>query len=154
MKLTKHFSLDELTFSDTANRLGIENKPDLHQTANLQTLCIEVLEPIREHFGVPFSPTSGFRCLELNRKLKSKDTSQHVKGQAADIKLPGVSNQYLASWILMNLSVDQILLEFHDVDIPSSGWCHVSFVSTVANRQQALTINKDGVTPGIPETVL
>ena len=101
-------------------------------------MCENVLEPVRRHYSVPFSPTSGYRCLELNRRLGSSDKSQHVKGQAADIEIPTISNYELGIWIRDNLDYDTVLLEFYKEDVPSSGWVHVSYISKENNRKRAL----------------
>jgi len=137
MKLSKNFSLAELTRSATATRLGIANNPSMQNIANLRMLANDILEPVRESFGVPFSPQSGFRCLKLNRVLGSADTSQHVTGNAVDFEVPTVSNFALAMWIKDNLKFDQLILEFHHKGYPKSGWVHVS-KKTERNRNQCL----------------
>ena len=138
-KLSPHFRLREFERSQIANRFDIDNTVKEKQIYNnLTLLCENVLEPIRRHYGVPFSPTSGYRCLELNRRLGSSDKSQHVKGQAADIEIPTVSNYELGIWIRDNLDYDTVLLEFYKKDVPSSGWVHVSYISKENNRKRAL----------------
>jgi len=145
-KLSPHFTLGELTRSSTALRMGIDNTPDDKEISRLKTLCAKILEPVRLKYG-PFSPSSGFRSTELNRQIGSRDTSQHVKGEAVDFEIVGTPNAGLAAWIAGNLKFDQLILEFYTPDEPNSGWIHVSFAEK--NRQQVLTINKDGVFPGI-----
>ena len=138
-KLSPHFRLREFERSQIANRFDIDNTVKEKQIYNnLKLLCENVLEPIRKHYGVPISPTSGYRCLELNRKLRSSDKSQHIKGQAADIELSIVSNYELGGWIRDNLDYDTVLLEFYKKDVPSSGWIHVSYISKENNRKRAL----------------
>jgi len=138
-KLSPHFRLREFERSQIANRFDIDNTVKEKQIYNnLTLLCENVLEPIRRHYGVPFSPTSGYRCLELNRRLGSSDKSQHVKGQAADIELSIVVNYELGIWIRDNLDYDTVLLEFYKKDVPSSGWVHVSYISKENNRKRAL----------------
>ena len=113
-KLSPHFRLREFERSQIANRFDIDNTVQEKQIYNnLILLCENVLEPIRKHYGVPISPTSGYRCLELNRKLRSSDKSQHIKGQAADIELSIVSNYELGGWIRDNLDYDTVLLVFY-----------------------------------------
>ena len=93
-RLSEHFRLRELEKSQVALRNDIDNTvQDETIFNNLKSLCEEILEPIRNNFGKPFSPNSGYRCLELNRKLGSRDTSQHTLGQAVDIELPGIDNE-------------------------------------------------------------
>lgn len=137
-KLSPHFKLRELERSQMAERHNIDNTvKEKSVYKNLQLLCEHVLEPVRNHYGIPFSPNSGYRCLDLNRRLKSSDTSQHVSGQAADIELPGISNYDLGIWIKDNCEYDTVLLEFYKEGIPSSGWVHVSYVEG-NNRKRAL----------------
>lgn len=145
IKLSKNFWLSEFVKSQTAERLGINNWPTNPDVINnLSNLVTNVIQPIRDYYGIPFSPNSGYRCIELNRALGSKDSSQHVKGQAADIEISGVPNRELAEWIRDNLDFDQLIMEFVYDKEPSSGWVHVSYVSPIANRGQCLTINKHG----------
>ena len=137
-KLSPHFKLREFERSQMAERHNIDNTVKEESVyKNLQSLCEHVLEPVRNHYGIPFSPNSGYRCLDLNRRLKSSDTSQHVSGQAADIELPGISNYDLGIWIKDNCEYDTVLLEFYKEGIPSSGWVHVSYVEG-NNRKRAL----------------
>lgn len=137
-RLSPHFKLKELERSQLAERYEIDNTvKDERVFKNLQLLCENILEPVRLHYGVPFSPNSGYRCLDLNRRLKSSDNSQHVHGQAADIEIPTVSNYELGLWIRDNCEYDTVLLEFYKEGDPSSGWVHVSYVEN-NNRKRAL----------------
>jgi hypothetical protein len=137
-RLSPHFKLRELERSQIAERYEIDNTVKDETTyKNLQLLCENVLEPVRNYYGIPFSPNSGYRCLDLNRRLGSSDNSQHVHGQAADIELPGISNYELGVWIKDNCDYDTVLLEFYKEGIPSSGWVHVSYVEG-NNRKRAL----------------
>jgi len=149
MKLTENFSLQEMIKSQTAERKGINNKPDDPAViTNLQTLCEKVLQPVRDHYGRPVVINSGYRGPKLNKAIGSSSKSQHTKGQAADIEIPGVSNKELAEYIRDNLEFDQLILEFYNGVDPSSGWVHVSYVDDDNNRKQTLTINKNGTFPG------
>lgn len=148
MKLSPHFTLSELTKSQTAIRRGIKNQPNDEQIENLKRVAVNILEPVRAHYRRPFSPSSGFRSQALNLAIGSKSTSQHTKGEAVDFEVPGVSNPNLGAWIRGNLEFDQLILEFHDPNAPGSGWVHVSF-SEKFNRGQVLTINHQGVWPGL-----
>ena len=86
MKLSEHFTMEELTRSATAKRLKIENSLSEIVTKNLTTLATNVLEPLREEFGKPIIVTSGYRSQALNRAVGGSPTSQHCYGQAADIR--------------------------------------------------------------------
>ena len=137
MMLSKHFSLAELTKSSTATRRGIDNDPDSTARENLIVLCSEILEPVREHYGVPFVPNSGFRCLELNRAICSSDSSQHVTGNAVDFEVPGVDNKEVALWVKENCDFDQLILEFYKEGEPTSGWVHCSYDVDKDHRKSA-----------------
>jgi zinc D-Ala-D-Ala carboxypeptidase len=140
MQLSKNFSLRELTRSQTAIRKGIKNEPDQGQLINLVALTVKILQPCREKFG-SISINSGLRVLELNRAIGSGDNSQHTKGQASDFEAYSVSNAQLADWIMLNLSFDQLILEYPGKD-PRDGWVHCSY-NRMENRKQVLTAIKE-----------
>ena len=142
MKLSGHFSLAELTKSQTATRKGIDNKPTLDHIENLTELCTQVLEPTRRNFGKPMVISSGYRSEELCEAIGSSKNSQHAKGEAADFEMFGVDNKELAKYIKNNLVFDQLILEFYNPDHndPSSGWVHCSY-SKEENRKQSLLYN-------------
>tara|TARA_R110000796_G_scaffold185161_3_gene301739 strand:+ start:1601 stop:2044 length:444 start_codon:yes stop_codon:yes gene_type:complete len=144
MKLTPHFSLGEMTKSQTALRLGLDNNPDPEGVASLRTLCEQVLEPVRKHFDRPVIINSGYRAEAVNTAIGSKPTSQHCKAQAADIEIPGVDNLELYQWLTDNSDYDQLILEYYTGE-PQSGWVHVSYVSHDTNRRERLRIDKAGV---------
>ena len=154
MKLTANFSLEELTKSDTGLRLGLDNDPDDTQLANLVALCECVLQPVRDHFGKGVKVNSGLRTLPVNRAIGSKDTSDHVKGMAADIEIPGVANADLARFIVdSGMEFRQVILEFYTPGIPDSGWVHVSY-NPADNKKQVLTATKQkGKTVYLPGLV-
>mgnify|MGYP003133962972 CR=1 FL=1 len=137
MMLSDHFSLEELTKSSTAVRKGIDNEPDSTARENLIVLCSEILEPVRTHYGIPFVPNSGFRCLELNREIGSSDRSQHVTGNAVDFEVPGVDNKEVALWVKENCDFDQLILEFYKEGEPASGWVHCSYDVDKEHRKSA-----------------
>jgi uncharacterized protein YcbK (DUF882 family) len=153
-QLSTNFSLKELTRSDTAIRKGIDNTPDFEQVINLTHLSIFILQPVRDKWGST-TVNSGLRVLELNRAIGSSDTSQHRKGEAADIECKAVSNLELAKWIRDNLDFDQVILEAYDGVDPTSGWVHVSYRADRKNRKKCLTatfINgKAKYTNGLPD---
>jgi len=140
MQLSGHFSLSELTKSQTAERKGIDNKPTLEHIENLTELCTQILEPTRRNFGKPMVITSGYRSEELCVAIGSKTTSQHAKGQAADFEMIGLDNKSLAKYIKDNLVFDQLILEFYTPNDPSSGWVHCSY-NKDENRKEALLYN-------------
>ena len=143
MKLSGHFSLAELTKSQTATRKGIDNKPTLDHIENLTELCTHVLEPTRRNFGKPMVISSGYRSEELCEAIGSSKNSQHAKGEAADFEMFGVDNKELAKYIKNNLVFDQLILEFYNPDDPSSGWVHCSYSKEETRKQSLLYNGKD-----------
>ena len=153
MRLSKHFTLSELTRSQVAKRNSINNNPSGKETEALRNLSVKILEPIREKFGVPFSPSSGYRSKELNLFMGGSKTSQHCLGEAVDIEVPGVSNLTLCWWIRSHLDFDQLILEHYDQAIPGSGWVHVSLVDPEGrktNRREVFTFDGDSYQKGLP----
>lgn len=124
MKLTGHFTLEEMTRSATAVALGIDNTPDTEAVENLKNLCTEVLEPLRQWAGVPVIVSSGYRSPELNRAVGGVPHSQHRKGEAADIRIPNLTEgrKYL-EFILDHCRFDQLIWEH---DRHGTHWIHVS----------------------------
>ena len=141
MNLTKNFTLEELTKSETALRHDMDNTPGQAEVDNLLALAENVLQPVRDHFGKGVKVNSGFRHPEVNAKVGGSKTSDHCKGQAADIEIPGVANAELAQWIADNLEFRQLILEFYQIGVPDSGWVHVSWVAG-DNKKQVLTATK------------
>ena len=137
MKLSKNFSLEEMCRSNTARVRGLPNVPNAEQVKNLQQLCENVLQPLRDHLGKPVAINSGFRSQAVNMAVGGAKNSQHTKGEAADIKCkdyPYAKKIY--AWIMDNLEFDQVILERKGKAV----WVHVSFRTNGKNRQQALQI--------------
>jgi hypothetical protein len=146
MNLSANFSLKELTKSDTATRLGIDNTPNQETIDNLKMLCEKVLQPVREHFGKSVTVNSGYRSPESNAAVGGSKTSDHCKGQAADIEIAGVPNAELAQWIMNNLDYTQLILEFYTQGIPDSGWVHVSYDPKNLKKQELTAVKVAGKT--------
>jgi len=119
----------------------------------LTELAGKVMQPIRDHFGKGVKINSGFRHPDVNAKVGGSKTSDHCKGQAADIEIPGVPNAELAEWIKDNLEFRQLILEFYTPGIPDSGWVHVSFVDGDNKKQVMTATKKDGKTVYLPGLV-
>jgi len=145
MKLSENFTLQELTKSDTAIRLGIPNEPNSDQIAKLQNLCETLLQPVRDKFG-PVIVTSGFRSEQLCVKIGSSINSQHSKAEAVDFEVPGTDNAELAYWIKDNIEGwDQMILEFYTIGEPNSGWVHCS-IADKPRKQFLRAFKEDGKT--------
>jgi zinc D-Ala-D-Ala carboxypeptidase len=141
MLLSKSFTLNELTKSQEATRLGIDNTPNEEHILNLKLLCENILQPIRDFYGMPLSVSSGYRSAALCEAIGSSSKSQHTKGQAADFEIFGVANKDLADFVVKNLDYDQCILEFWNENEPNSGWVHCSFNAS-GNRKQFLKAEK------------
>ena len=138
MRISKNFWLSELTKSPTAERFGISNEPSKEHLVNLTVVTHEILQPVREHFGV-ITVNSGYRSPTLNTKVGGSKTSQHCNGEAVDFEQLGTSNPEVAKWITKNLDWDQIILEFYKKGEPNSGWIHCSYKKDGTNRRKITT---------------
>jgi len=146
--VSTNFKIYELIKSDTAVRHGINNSfdTDAHARAAVY-LTHAILQPVRSAFG-RFCPSSVFRSQRLEKVLKKKtgnwkSKSQHTKGEACDIEVPGLSNLTLCNWIIDGLDFDQIILECYNPKLgENSGWVHVSVLppdSKKTNRREVLS---------------
>ena len=145
MNLSRNFSLLELTKSDTAIRLDIDNNPNADQIEKLKALCENILQPVRDHFG-RVKVTSGYRSPELCAAIGSSVNSQHAKAEAADFEVLGVDNAEVADWINMNCTTDQLILEFYTPGEPNSGWVHCSWVAENPRKQLLRAYKEEGKT--------
>ena len=139
MKLSEHFTLEEMTVSEAAARHGWDNTPNADHTANLMRLAA-FLERVRIVLGnKPISITSGYRCKLVNDSVGSKDTSQHRFGCAADIRVVGMTPRQVCEAIIKSkLEYDQVILEFNS-------WTHVSIpLLEFKPRRSGLIIDSAG----------
>ena len=142
MKLSENFTLEELIRSNTAERMGIDNVPkDEKVVENLRSLCLEVLQPLRDYVGAPVHINSGYRCPELNMAVGGVKNSQHCRGEAADIRIvsPKQGREW-AAWIEDNCRFDQMLLERNK---NGAVWLHVSCKRDASKNRQSFTILKN-----------
>lgn len=136
MHLSEHFTLYEFTRSGTAIEHDLRNVPDAAQRASLKALCLNILEPLRRQFG-PIVISSGFRSREVNRLVGGAPTSQHMRGEAADIVTSGPDDANAKySFIMRNLDFDQLILE--PVGDPHPRWIHVSYTLRHRNRHSTV----------------
>ena len=133
----KYFTMNELTASATAKRLGIPNVPTWREADNLRLLVENVLDPLREAWGHPIIVTSGFRCKLLNDMVGGAKNSQHTTGMAADIRtlsdLPQDNERLFDLARRMDLPFDQLIDEY------AYNWVHISY-SRYSMRKQVLHI--------------
>ena len=156
MNLTANFSLHELSKSETALRMGFDNTPDDEATENLRLLCEKVLQPVRDHYGKGVKVNSAYRSLAVNAAaggVQGAKPSDHTRGMAADIEIPGVANADLAQWIMDNLEYTQLILEFYTPGIPDSGWVHVSYDPNNLKKQELTATKVAGKTTYLPGLV-
>jgi uncharacterized protein YcbK (DUF882 family) len=153
MNLTKNFTLHEMTKSETALRYGMANEPSPKEIDNLRTLCEQVLQKVRDYYGMGVKVNSGYRHPLVNSKVGGSPTSDHCKGFAADVEIPGVANAEVAQWIKDNLQFRQLILEFYTPGVPDSGWVHVSYDPNDLKNQVLTATKKGGKTVYLPGLV-
>ena len=128
MRLSKNFTMEELCRSTTAERHGIRNWPaagyeGYRVTENLRNLCFDVLQPLRDYVGRPIIVNSGYRTKDVNRLVGGVKNSQHLTGEAADLRIESTKQgREWAEWIMDNCDFDQLLLESNGKSV----WLHVS----------------------------
>lgn len=137
MQLSKNFTLEEFTISQTAARRGINNFPSLDIIDTLIYTASQ-LELVRKNLSQPIIISSGYRCPELNKAVGGSKTSQHVEGKAVDFTSPrfGIPKQIITRILCSNIQFDQLILEYER-------WVHISF-NKDNMRQQALVIDSTG----------
>lgn len=119
----KYFTITELCKSNTAVQKGIDNTPNQQIIDNLKQLVLNILDPLREAYGKPIIVNSGYRSVELNRAINGAKSSQHLKGQAADITGESKENNKKLFELIQSLQLpyDQL------IDEQNFSWIHVSF---------------------------
>lgn len=142
MNLSKNFTYEELVNSPTAQRLKINNTPNKQQEDSLKKLANDILQPIREKYGKPIIVTSGFRCTKLNNAVGGAKSSQHCKGEAADIRSVSDSiqdNKELFNLILNMINKGEIKVG-QLIDEYGYNWVHVSLPRVGKVNNQILHI--------------
>jgi hypothetical protein len=139
----KYFTLAEMTKSATAQRKGIKNDPSIQVCKALTALIEKVLDPLREAYGKPIIVTSGYRCEKLNKAVGGAASSQHVKGEAADIRsvqdTPEENKKLFDLIVKLGLPFDQLINEYN------YDWVHVSYGAR-HRRQKLRAVRKNGRT--------
>lgn len=137
MNLTRNISLEELTTSQTATRLKINNTPTPEIIENLKVVAAQV-QKVRDHFGKPLIISSGYRSEKLNSAIGGARNSQHTKGEAIDIQSTnGYTNADIFNYIKNNLDFDQLIWEYGTRKEPK--WVHISYKKS-GNRKQVLYV--------------
>lgn len=115
-----HFTLNEFTRSDTAQRLHIDNTPEPHHIANLTRLIIRTLDPARQRLAMPIYVNSGYRCPELNKAIGGAENSYHMQGRAADVTTRDTEGNRRLYLILKNLPHTELIWEQNGL------WIHIA----------------------------
>ena len=140
MRLSKNFTLSEITKSNTAKRLGIDNAPNKEHLKNMQVLIRDLIQPMRDAIG-PIRISSGYRSPVLNRAIGGSTKSQHCKGQALDLQFwekGEMCNKKIYDWVLKEgIEFDQMINEF------DFAWIHISLRPDNKNRKMVLEAYKD-----------
>lgn len=141
--ISKHISMKEAVYSNTATRRGIDNTPGEYELQNMELLARKVFEPLREHVGKPIKINSFYRSAELNQAIGGSSKSQHCEGRAIDIDdtYGHMSNADMYTFIKENLDFDQMIWEFGTEENPN--WVHVSYIDPETNRNRCLQAYKD-----------
>jgi hypothetical protein len=136
-RISKNFTLDELTASATAKQQHIINAPGIEEVCNLCALVHHVLQPLRDAMGEAIKIGSGYRCPQLNKAVGGVPTSQHVKGEAADLCIDGdmQKGKRWFEWIKAHCQFDQLIWEHNK---KGSYWVHVSYRADGKNRRQVI----------------
>jgi len=134
-KISEHISYKEGTYSATALRKGLENKPNADQLKCMHDIGLYLFEPLRDWVGGPIKINSFFRGEPVNTAIGGSKTSHHMKGQALDLDdtFGYKTNAEMYHYIKDNLDFDQLIWEFGDDENPN--WIHVSYVTHRANRK-------------------
>ena len=137
-RISKNFTLEEFTASDTAKAKGISNIPSTQQVANLCALVHHVLQPLRDAMGHEIKIGSGYRCPRLNAAVGGVSNSQHLNGEAADLCIDGdrIKGKRWFDWIKAHVVFDQLIMEHN---AKGSYWVHVSYRADGKNRKQVIS---------------
>lgn len=128
-----NFTISELIQSDTAIKHNINNMPDINSLDYMLELIVYCLQPIRDKLGKPMIISSGYRNSQINKMIGGTANSQHVKGQAVDFKVKGMTIQSIIDFINKSgIEYDQLINEYNQ-------WVHISFVKE-HNRKQCFKI--------------
>jgi hypothetical protein len=136
-RISKNFTLDELTASATAKQMHIINAPGVDEVCNLCALVHNVLQPLRDAMGESIKIGSGYRCPQLNKAVGGVSNSQHMKGEAADLCIDGdmKKGKRWFEWIKSHCDFDQLIMEHNS---KGTYWVHVSFRADCKNRRQVI----------------
>lgn len=140
-QLTSHFSLEELTSSNKAKALKIDNTPPKDIVENLKALAL-ALELIRSVLGKPMKISSAYRCPALNAAVKGSKTSAHTLGFAADFTVDGMTPRQICEKIMFaGLSFQQMICEDVSKEYPDGRWVHFAIDKTSPMKREYLEMS-------------
>jgi uncharacterized protein YcbK (DUF882 family) len=134
MKLSKNFSLNELTYSSTARANKVDNIPDRWELENLKKLCHDILQPIRDKYGKSIFVTSGYRNPIVNRLVNGSSTSQHMKGEAADITVGSKEGNKKLFELIVEMIENVEIKVGQLIDEKNYSWIHISLPYKKVNQ--------------------
>jgi hypothetical protein len=136
-RISKNFTLDELTASATAKQMHIINAPGVDEVCNLCALVHHVLQPLRDAMDESIKIGSGYRCPQLNKAVGGVSNSQHIKGEAADLCIDGdkLKGKRWFDWIKSHCDFDQLIMEHNS---KGTYWVHVSYRADGKNRRHVI----------------
>ena len=136
MRFSKNFTLEQdMAQSETADELGIDNTPNEQQIEQFMYLVLYSLQPVRDRWGM-VKVTSGFRCYVLNTAIRGSKTSDHMKGKAADIRVPGADLKDVFNWCRKHLVFGQLIYEAQQHG--REPWIHIALPRTNKPNQQCM----------------
>ena len=141
MRLSDHFTLAELTASQTAARLGIDNTPSPEMVDALRRTA-QLLEQVRALLGKPILVSSGYRAPLVNRAVGGAANSAHMLGCAADFSCPAFGSPLEVAREIgqSDIVFDQLIYEFRS-------WVHIAW--SPQPRRMVLTIDSFGTRHGL-----
>ena len=140
----KYFSINELTFSATALREGIDNRPSKCAYHLLHVLVDQLLDPIRRRYGAPIIVTSGYRCPALNTAVGGVANSHHIVGCAADITTGNIENNTMLFALIIDMQTTHAIRFTQLIAEKDYRWLHISYVPGML-RDQIIDVNSDTV---------
>ena len=138
-KVSDYVTFGEAIKSQTAERLGIDNYPDIETFSRMRNVATNIFDPVRKFIGGPLGVSSFYRSIDLNIAIGGSATSQHITGEAIDIDCDMFSvstNKNVFDFIRAELEFDQLIWEFGTNENPA--WVHVSLSFNAKNRRQVL----------------
>lgn len=141
----KYFSIKELTASAKATQLGIKNEPSKAAALNLESLVLNILDPLRAAWGGGIIVTSGYRSVALNKAVGGSNTSAHLYGYAADIvpadRRIAAFKAFCVKWLKDNaINFDQYI----DEQGGGSEWVHIGIKSPSGNQRRQFLKYRNG----------